>query len=68
MKVRILFWLFIASLACASVSDGQQRRAKQGHHCDCGDICTKVAPSEKCKVKDCNGAGTRWAQKDQPKR
>jgi hypothetical protein len=59
MKFRILTWLFIVSIACASVSDGQQRRGRPRHHCDCGVICTKVAPSEKCNVKDCNGAGTR---------
>jgi hypothetical protein len=59
MKIRILTWLFIACFACASVSDGQQRRGKPRRHCDCGDICTKVAPNEKCKVQDCNGAATR---------
>jgi len=59
MKVRILTWLFIASLAFASGSDRQLKHGKSRHQCDCGDICTKVAPSEKCKVKDCNGAGTR---------
>jgi hypothetical protein len=59
MKLRILTWLFIASLACVSVSDGRQRRGKPRHHCDCGDICTKAPPSEKCRVKDCNGASKR---------
>ncbi len=59
MKVRILSWLFVASLACASVSDGQQGQRKPRHHCECGDICTKVAPGERCKVKGCNGADAR---------
>ena len=59
MKVRILTWLFLASLAFASASDVQQSRTKPRHHCDCGDICTKVAPSDMCKIKDCNGMGVR---------
>jgi hypothetical protein len=59
MKVRILTWLFLASLALVSVSDVQQPPAKPRHHCDCGDICSKVAPSEMCKIKDCNGMAVR---------
>jgi len=59
MKVRILTWLFLASLAFASASDVRQSRTKARHHCDCGDICTKAAPSEMCKIKDCNGMGAR---------
>lgn len=59
MKVRILTWVFIASLACGSVSDGGQERPELRHHCDCADICTKAAPGEKCKVKGCNGAEAR---------
>jgi hypothetical protein len=59
MKVRILTCLFLASLTFASVSDVQQSRIKPRHHCDCGDICTKAAPGEMCKIKDCNGMDAR---------
>jgi hypothetical protein len=59
MKVRVLTWLFLAGLALVSVSDVQLPRAKPRHHCDCGDICSKATPSEKCKLRDCNGMDVR---------
>ena len=59
MKLRVLAWLFVFSVATAVVSDRQQRQIKPRHHCECGDICTRVATGEKCKVRGCNGADAR---------
>ena len=54
MKLRILTFLLIGTLV-GMVSDGKPRQPKAPYHCICGDICAKVAPSERCEVERCNG-------------
>jgi len=50
MKLRILAFVFIVILVGLLSGD------KPGpYHCACGEICSRVAPGEKCNVKHCNG-------------
>ena len=58
MRLRILTWLFFVALASLGL-DGSPRAFHSRFHCMCGDICAKVAPSDRCQVHGCNGANAR---------
>ena len=58
MKVRVLTWLLLISLA-GGASYAGSKPPKPRYHCICGDICAKAAPCERCGVKRCDGKDVR---------
>ncbi len=61
MMHRILAWLLIGNLVSGVAYAGPKgaKPHKPAYHCMCGDICVKVAPGERCKLKSCNGKDVR---------
>ena len=61
MKLRILTWLLVGSLASgfSYARPKQHKPPKPHYHCMCGDICVKAAAGERCKLKHCNGKDAR---------
>ncbi len=64
MKLRVLTWLLISSVA-SGVSYAGPKQPKPRYHCICGDICAKAAHRERCKLKRCNGKDVRRVKSDE---
>jgi hypothetical protein len=59
MKLQIAVWFLIAGLA-GTASFGGPEPLKAHYHCMCFEICKKVAESERCGLKMCNGSDPHY--------
>jgi hypothetical protein len=64
MKARMAACLLLTVFAAASVGNGKPKpqpkpKTPPRYHCQCANICARVAPAERCQVDRCNGNATR---------